>query len=407
MAPKNTYHCLTDIAKKSIISCTYEKRLAIMHLEYFIYLSIHPLFWCLIAYCIGILIAHYCSAIFIKLIILLLIIATLTAYFSRKQSSLISLAIIGSFLLGSWRLASLQAHYTKVQDRLTQGPFIGEGVITDMELNMARTFKTSLIVSLESMNRQGKKYPIKATVQIQSIKMSPFLVGDHIKIYNLRIKRPKNDSFLHYLWKEGKDATIFLPFMRATLIKRPVFCLARYAYATRERIANCFAKKLSPASCTLAFALFLGKKPQGRLYNEFKKRYSFWGIVHYLARSGLHVMLIICTWYIILQYIPVHFFIKQCILLLLIYFYHALTWPSVSFLRALFTCIMYKTSVMLNVSLKSMHVLTVIMYLMLFYNPLWLFYLDFQLSFALALALAWFTELNFKIQRFYNIIENK
>ena len=110
-------------------------------------------------------------------------------------------------------------------------------------------------------------------------------------------------------------------------------------------------------------------------------------------------MLLAGCWHYLLRFFPLHFFLKQLILLLLVLLYHLFTFPSISFLRALITYILYKICVFQNLSYNPLHILSLTTFGVLLVNPFQLFFLDFQLSFGLTFALAWFNEVRLRRQR--------
>ncbi len=376
----------------------------------FVTVPTHPVLWCTISYGCGIICAYQDIAPYILFAtsasaLLIFSYASLKAVMTW-QTLLILFLVSISFNLGSWRYNRVQNRYKNLLIELTRDSFDCIGTITNIQKRTKKAFKTVITLNVYSIERASSTSPLKATIQLHSISSPHFHVGDVIKVRSLTIKQSKNHSFESYLFKEGICASIFLPRLQSMLLARPSISLARWAYTTRKRIAKSIKHKLSPTANALIGPLFLGQKPESASYDLIKKHCSFWGIVHYLARSGLHVVLILSAWDFLLRSLAINFFIKQIILLLLILIYHVLTVTSISFLRALITFILYKLCIVQSLSYKTLHILSLTTYAVLLYNPLQLFFLDFQLSFGLTFALAWFNEAAIKIQRFYNTIEN-
>ena len=143
----------------------------------------------------------------------------------------------------------------------------------------------------------------------------------------------------------------------------------------------------------------LGSKPEGELSQAIGKYCSYWGIVHYLARSGIHVVLTVSCWELVMRFIPLHFFIKQLILILLILVLHLFTWPSISFMRAVTTFLLSKGCTLSSLAFQPIHILSLTTFFTLVAYPLYLFSLDFQLSFGLTFVLAWLYEVRLQIQQ--------
>ncbi|MFC1845655.1 ComEC/Rec2 family competence protein [Candidatus Dependentiae bacterium] len=116
-----------------------------------------------------------------------------------------------------------------------------------------------------------------------------------------------------------------------------------------------------------------------------------------MARSGLHLVIFMFLWGIIFSFIPLPFTYKQLALIGLGLFYCLLSWTSISFIRAISIFLLYKISPLLHKQGQLLHLLTIICLVTLIWNPAQLLFLDFQLSFGLTLALAWFGQI--KLQR--------
>lgn len=231
-------------------------------------------------------------------------------------------------------------------------------------------------------------------VQIYCIRKPMFHVGDTVHFNNITFKPSKNDSFNEFLMKEAIAASTFCTHLNYKIVKRPAWSLRRFIFNQRAHLNQKLKNKLSKKTYTLFVSLFLGnrsacKKESDNTAQQCKQ----WGMSHYLARSGLHLIIFILIWQLIMRLIPLSFFTKQLIILLLGIVYLSLSWTSISFIRAFMTFMLYKACVFLHVSSHFLYLLTLVCFLILIYNPIQLFFLDFQLSFALTFALAWFSHI--------------
>lgn len=378
----------------------------------FIPLSVHPLFWCTMCYCLGIVIADLIP-FWWQLVLLtsLFSLCTLLLYFKKMFFRFATLCIVGigiSFFTGILRYNHIQKQHKKrsieLIDQFNHLPFDCHATVLDVLQLPRKSFKHTLILTVTSLANRNQ-LPINATVQLHTLSPSGLTVGDRIKLFSLKLKINNNPAYERYLLKEGIDASAFLPHLRYLLLERPEKSLLRFLKNQHTRIIRALKEKLSYTSYALFCPLFLGLK-LGNVSCTFKKHCVFWGIAHYLARSGLHVVLILAAWQFILRFFPFHFFVKQFFLLVLLLLYQVLTSTSISFSRALITFILYKVCLFRGLSYKTLHVVTLTTLMILLYNPLQIFFIDFQLSFALTIALAWFNEVYIKIQRLYNIVEN-
>ncbi|MBA3752021.1 ComEC/Rec2 family competence protein [Candidatus Dependentiae bacterium] len=360
--------------------------------DHFISLSLSPVFFATVACCAGILSCHYnMSLLFISVTFLCIY----QFLFFLKKTDIHLIAVLCGVAYGGayYRYESLVSHNKASYEVLPKKPFNACARVIDLETCTKAKFKTILTVALTSLEKEDTHIPFTENLRINVIDTPELLVDDIITLRALTYKPPKNSSFRQYLFKEGILASLYCVKLNYTLHKRPRYSFGRWRAYLRDRITKRLSYSLSPASYSLFCALFLGKKlSDSGFYKELRAYCTYWGIVHYLARSGLHVVLIASTLSIFLRLIPVHFFLKEALLLLFILIYHGLTWPSVSFNRALITLILYKIYTLQSLDFKTLHILSITTLIILFINPLQLFFLDFQLSFGLTGALAWFNE---------------
>ena len=151
-------------------------------------------------------------------------------------------------------------------------------------------------------------------------------------------------------------------------------------------------------------SLFLGESNQNKNFIEKEKlKFKVWGIVHHLARSGLHLAIFILCWVFLLHFLPLSFMVKHLFLLIISLIYFFLSTPSISFIRAFHLFLLFTLSSLLKVPMTAFHAIILSSLITLLYNPYQLFFLDFQLSFYLTFCLAWLARLN----KQKNILNNK
>jgi ComEC/Rec2-related protein len=206
-------------------------------------------------------------------------------------------------------------------------------------------------------------------------------LGAWIKIKNPNIHNPKpNSSFYLYNMKEGVSGTIFLkPLSRITILPRP----REWRAATRAKFLKQLQKKIPPKTFSLFSSLFLGNKSGNKPLKNNK--FKYWGIMHHLARSGLHIALFIMILAALLSMIPLPIKIPICAICCIIY--TILSWPSTPFVRAILALLIIQTGKILYKQTNILYTLIIITIATLTITPAQLFFLDFQLSFAIAISL--------------------
>ncbi len=147
---------------------------------------------------------------------------------------------------------------------------------------------------------------------------------------------------------------------------------------------------MSTRAFNLFADLFLGNRQEHMSLHETRKKFKEWGIMHYLARSGLHLIFFIYLLNLLFKILPLPFMIRQLISLLILLSYSLLSWPSVSFNRALFALMLKKVGLLLKMQLNLLNILSCVCCITLYRNPILISFLDFQLSFGITYALIYF-----------------
>ena len=355
---------------------------------YFINAPLHALNYCTLLLMCGIAASTYFSLSLLAILCFVIVIP-ISLYLQRLPIALLFLA---SFMTGAWRYQTSMENHLEFSQRMNNKPFKMRGVILSIEPQDHPRMKQKMTINAYSFTPEGEsEYETQRTIQIYLSKRTDAKVADKIEIDSMLLKKNKNPSYEQYLIKEQISATLFLPALDYTLISRPTISFTRWLFYFKENLLYRCKKKLSRATFSFFSSVFLGNRMQEKKQMEKpKNNCKTWGISHYLARSGLHMVIFICIWYFILNLLPISFRLKQIILIGIGLVYHFLSWPSISFIRALYSFLLFKSCTLLKVPSQLLHLLTIVTIVVLVHNPMQLFFLDFQLSFGLTFALAWF-----------------
>ena len=216
-------------------------------------------------------------------------------------------------------------------------------------------------------------------------------IADTIHLQNVSIKQKRNTSFYDHLLRNGISSTLFITKLEPLFLERPTHNIARTLYELRATLLKALQTKLSYKTHALFASLFLGNNTATKKALEpLNEHFKYWGLMHYLARSGLHLVLFVFMWTMLLQLLPLPYTLKQTVLVILCFLYFLLSWSSTSFMRAFTTLCLYKICTFTNRPTHFLHTLSLVCFCFLLCNPIQLFFLDFQLSFGLTYALAWF-----------------
>ncbi len=253
----------------------------------------------------------------------------------------------------------------------------------------------AIILKINRLRKIKEKIwvPSDKTIIIYTLKINNLEVADTINLPNITFKQSNNQSFNTYLIKEHIAATVFISNFNYKLIYRPSISFSRWIYHQKQRITHALKEKLSLHTFSFFSSLFLGNRTNGQDNNRIEDYFRQWGIMHFLARSGLHLAIFILIWKALLCCVPLPFIMKQAVLLSLSIIYFILTWPSTSFIRAFATFLLYKLCIFTKKPFHFLHALNLVCLSFLICNPMQLFFLDFQLTFTLTAALSWFNQL--------------
>ncbi|MFA6263933.1 MAG: ComEC/Rec2 family competence protein [Candidatus Babeliales bacterium] len=225
------------------------------------------------------------------------------------------------------------------------------------------------------------------------------MVGDEVSVSNVVLKpAPQqsasgNPAYDDYLIKERLVGSLFLPSIRALkCINRPSWSVRRWLWNFRIRTYGALNSLFTPITKSYVGLIFLGNKQQKSI-DHLRLMFNYWGLSHYLARSGIHIILIIMIWKFLLSLIPLHIAFKRIFLILLCIVYDLVSWASIPFTRAYYAFLITEGGGLCDYQTNSLHILTLMCLAILLYNPMQLFFLDFQLTFGLTFTLIIFSML--------------
>jgi ComEC/Rec2-related protein len=350
----------------------------------------------------GILMQAYIPCIFapptvlIALYILSFCVYVLHAYLHNKQLTIyvtISLVLV---LAGAFSYHQQQKNHGTFCDYVGNNSFDIIGTVTQILPMHQGHIRERLTIQINAIKLAPQKewQPLNKSIHLQIGQTIDAQVADVIEVNKLTCKPLKKDSFSTYLIKEKIAASVFIQNPEWKLTHRPAFSFRRYLHALSLSLNKTLQQKLSRNAYSLFSSLFLGDTTTcKRQLEHTRDQFRAWGIMHYLARSGLHLIIFIAAWQSMLGVIPLPFLLKEILMLILSLIYFLLSCSSISFMRALYTFILYKICSIHKRPSHLIYLLSLVCFFVLLDNPMQLFFLDFQLSFTLTFALAWFNQI--------------
>jgi competence protein ComEC len=334
----------------------------------------------------GITIQHYQLAGPYTLICLIALVVACAANYRQ-----VAIVCVFSFALGSYVYNSHILYHRDIAPYYNKTISLN-GYITSIDQTKNSRLPQKISLKTEQFIVHNKTIPTTNSFFLYGLP-GTFRVGDKIHLKNIMICPPTNRSFEFYSFKEGVSGTIFARPSQAQLTLRPVHSISRFIQETRNSMLTQISETINGESKNLVNTIFFGNRAQEN--SATKTPFKQWGISHYLARSGLHLVMLIVLWRFLFSLIPLPFFIKELLLIYLILFYSIMSWSSISFTRAFLIFLGIKIATFLKKPVHYIHHIFVVCLAVLIHNPFQLFFLDFQLSFGLTLAIAWLNHLRF------------
>jgi len=307
----------------------------------------------------------------------------------KKLNPYLLIFIISALFLSLVRNYQTISYYHSFPFSITQNTVTIRGTLSNYSYNPTSRFSHCHMITLHSIHSPDSELKSSYTIQLYTQKKLCAEIGDSIELANICFKRPKDDEFHRYLMKEGIAATAFKQEQPITLLSRNSISVTRWLFNTKQTLFGAFKTAINNQTFAFFSAIFLGEKTALKQNKALENPFKQWGIVHYLARSGLHLVIIISLCSFLLRWIPIGFLYKQLLLLISVTLYSLLTWSSISFMRALLIFFMYTACMLSRTPHHLMQLLLLCCFLFLLINPLYVLFLDFQLSFGLTFALAW------------------
>ncbi len=210
-------------------------------------------------------------------------------------------------------------------------------------------------------------------------------VGTQRLFFNVKITPQETKPLLAgYGLRDHLLGTQFAPFLKTRIIRTSSLYSKWLAHkhTARTTLFNALEKKLSPQVFTYVSSLFLGNKKRDD-FLPMRTTFTRWGLTHYLARSGLHISLLVSLWAKTLQLLPVPLSIKSLFLFLMLGIYDYFSWANISFNRALWLWFFYLASWFTSAYATPLFGFNHLTLALLLLNPWYAGCLDFQLSFFL------------------------
>jgi ComEC/Rec2-related protein len=359
----------------------------------FISKKIPSIFFSTLALICGISLASGRCSFFSAITIIIILIGICLKNYPLKP--LYALFCFGAFALGVLRIKQEEKALDFFHKKTTNTEYIDVRVV-HVQKKTTGTFKVQLTVTLERIKKKERE--INGTHDNflwYTLYDNDLLPGDYLRIYNPIFTESKSSSFTDYLLKYNNKGALFSYTHNFRLLQRPHTSLTRRIHSYRLQIKKSLEEKMSPLTATLFSYMFLGSPTDHTNETEFlQKNFFNWGLNHYLARSGLHVALLLFFLNRLLSFLLLPYRLRAILGILFMLFYTIITWTTISYMRALIMFLATSISIVSFLPAHTLYIFCLCTFGILLYYPYQLFALDFQLSFGLTWLLIWLQDLN-------------
>jgi len=332
------------------------------------------------------LIAGICLAPYYLWSIFFLTISCAILYKEKNLQTLL-ICILCFFFFGSTRYHQHRATYFAESQLLNKNCNL-VATVTDILPKLDEQEQICILLHVISVEIDGTSTNLNKNIYLFLPHYTTLWLKSHQKILlkNILLKHPRSESYQEYLMRENIWATAHQKKLVYTTLQKPSLLMQQLDELTNLPMKSARIA-LSELAHTLYLSIFCGKKIKSATTTEIKQLFQYWGISHQLARSGLHLIILIGILSLFLSFIPCSLTKKESVVVAVLFFYYLSTYPSVAFLRAFLMYSLYILCKKLNLLSSPIHILLIVALVILSINPAHIFFLDFQLSFSITLLI--------------------
>jgi competence protein ComEC len=365
----------------------------------------YPFFWLLPPLAAGILLQHTLPSVpagFWLLLLLPVAGCCLITNVIRSLNPAVHLIRITSLLLCFLLAGSLLGYHQDVRNKpLWYGNQLKEADALAFKVKAAPEVKrkTKLIpAELSGMHIGGQWVPAAGEVKLYVYltgHIPDYQTGDMLITGNrlVPVKNSGNPFQFDYAGYCNRNGIYHQAFLNAAEITRLPLKKARHS-----RLAGIRTSLLKTIhdnvkdSITSAMIEAVTLNERNMLDDELWKAYSVTGIIHIISISGMHVAILFSVILFLLKWIPGKKleWIKYLLALPLVWTYIAITGFPPSAVRAAVLFTLMAAGVSLNREIRPLNTWCAVAFLLLCYNPYWLFDIGIQLSFLSILSILLF-----------------
>lgn len=356
--------------------------------------ALYPLLKVFVALVVGLLLGQ--AFPILSFWLLMMVMALCSTLFLSKYPFLQAFGVLTTFLcLGGFLMSraiadtqvDLPAHEVSYSAVLTSEPVVhGRVVQTDLLLmDGANGLKVKASILRDTLDNRWKRLQVGMGIKARSLLVVPSNYCNSSFDYArwLRCHGYKAQTFIYF--NQWKEAEVDLSSLSS--VQRTILLAKRFRHYLLERLQ--LAGLDGPAYAVIA-AMVLGEKSQ--LLPSVQDDYSLAGASHILALSGLHLGII----YTLLSFLMMGWrkqWLSQVVILSFVWGYVVMVGMSPSVMRSAIMLTVCSIATLLQRNSVSINTLSLAGVLLLTTNPMTLYDISFQLSFASVFSILLFSRL--------------
>jgi competence protein ComEC len=353
-------------------------------------LSKIPFLFLLIPLIVGILLQYYFKIQYLSIVAFFAgIVTMLFSYFipSQKQFSLRWLFGLGAI----FAVMGVGSFTTTLKQQSLEFIFSGEdhvykGIVTDTPQEKAKTIAYRVYLPIE--DRQVVCYFQQDSTAKELLPGDEFLFHGKIQPFQ-NMGNPDDFDYVRYMHNQGFVGSVYVTSSSWEAVGKASSSLKFKALRCRQAILEFYQSLgFNEAEYGILSALTVGY--QDALTDDLKQGFRTTGTVHVLSVSGLHVGIIYLMISFLLGFIrrgTRYYWIKPCLIIILLWIYAFITGLPPSVVRASAMLSIFCASEIFGRKNFSIHALFIAAFFMLLINPFSLFDIGFQLSFVSVLSI--------------------
>ena len=298
------------------------------------------------------------------------------------------------FFVGYFALIQQRQRFSLFDSLTINKKFILIGNVESIQHSLNNKFPYCTIIKIEKIKEDSNKWiKLSNYIQIYSLEEPSIKTDDTILVKNVRLNNINNLDFKNYLMRININNSFFTKKIFFKILNRPNFSVKRNFENIKYKLINRIQSKMKNNAFCLFSSIFLGNK------NLVKKdmqptsyKFANWGISHIIARSGLHLWILILVLQIIFSLFR-SFIVRRILMIIIMIMFYIISWPAIPFTRSIITYILFEFCNIFGFTHNTIHLFLLTCIIILTSNPIQIFFLDFQLSFIITYILLWYAQI--------------